>query len=92
MTAPVFDVARIGPGEGSIDPRTRLRTDAPSQSLDGCWSFRLSPSPALAPHDEWTQGETEGWDEITVPAHWNMSGFGTPAYSNVQFPFPIDPP
>lgn len=92
MTAPVFDVARIGPGEGSIDPRTRLRTDAPSQSLDGRWSFRLSPSPALAPHDEWTQGETEGWDEITVPAHWNMSGFGTPAYSNVQFPFPIDPP
>ncbi len=90
MTA--FDVARIGPGEGSVAPRTRLRSDAPTQSLDGAWRFRLSPSPALAPQDEWARGETEGWDEITVPAHWNMSGFGTPAYSNVQFPFPIDPP
>ena len=45
MTA--FDVARIGPGEGSVAPRTRLRSDAPSQSLDGAWRFRLSPSPAL---------------------------------------------
>lgn len=39
MTA--FDVARIGPGEGSVAPRTRLRSDAPSQSLDGAWRFRI---------------------------------------------------
>lgn len=42
MTA--FDVARIGPGEGSVAPRTRLRSDAPSQSLDGPPSARGSAS------------------------------------------------
>ena len=27
------------------------------------------------------------WDSIEVPSH-----FGTPIYTNVQYPFPIDPP
>ncbi|MFT3877214.1 MAG: glycoside hydrolase family 2 TIM barrel-domain containing protein [Propioniciclava sp.] len=35
------------------------------------------------------------WDTIPVPAHWVLTGdgrYGRPAYTNVQFPFPIDPP
>lgn len=32
------------------------------------------------------------WDEVVVPGHWNLQGHGSPAYSNVQMPFPVDPP
>ncbi|MFE7406946.1 glycoside hydrolase family 2 TIM barrel-domain containing protein [Isoptericola sp. NPDC057559] len=36
-----------------------------------------------------------GWGEIPVPAHWVLEGdgaHGLPIYTNVQFPFPVDPP
>lgn len=35
------------------------------------------------------------WDSIPVPSHWVLQGdgaFGRPIYTNIQFPFPIDPP
>src|SRR5690606_25187953 len=33
-----------------------------------------------------------GWDSIPVPSSWPMHGHGSPAYTNVQYPFPVDPP
>jgi beta-galactosidase len=39
--------------------------------------------------------DDSGWDSIPVPSHWVLQGDGTygrPIYTNVQFPFPIDPP
>lgn len=35
------------------------------------------------------------WDAVQVPAHWVLQGegkYGLPIYTNVQFPFPIEPP
>ncbi|GAA1717458.1 glycoside hydrolase family 2 TIM barrel-domain containing protein [Isoptericola hypogeus] len=37
----------------------------------------------------------EGWGEIPVPAHWVLvddGRYGRPIYTNVQYPFPVDPP
>ena len=37
----------------------------------------------------------EGWGDIPVPAHWVLEGdgaHGRPIYTNVQYPFPVDPP
>lgn len=34
-------------------------------------------------------------DTITVPGHWVLQGdgnYGHPIYTNIQFPFPLDPP
>lgn len=89
------DIARLGPGTGSLPPRSRLRTDAPEQSLDGAWSFRLSRSLRSAPdgwHLDVSDQNAPGWERIPVPGHWNLCGFALPAYSNVQMPFPVDPP
>jgi len=45
--------------------------------------------------------DDSGWDTITVPSHWVLAGdvqtpggpdYGRPSYTNVQFPFPIEPP
>jgi beta-galactosidase len=87
-----MDIASPTPGHGSVAPRARVTTDAPEHSLDGTWSFRVSPSLRLAPQDGWRTADTTSWATIPVPAHWNLEGFGQPAYSNVQFPFPVDPP
>ncbi|WP_420030130.1 sugar-binding domain-containing protein [Psychromicrobium xiongbiense] len=38
---------------------------------------------------------SEDWDRIPVPAHWVLEGegaYGAPIYTNVQFPFPCEPP
>ncbi|MBB2975203.1 beta-galactosidase [Microbacterium endophyticum] len=77
---------------GTLSSRARLTSNAPEQQLDGKWHFRLSRSLRGAPDDQWQTAECENWDEIDVPAHWNLQGFESPAYSNHQMPFPLDPP
>ena len=32
------------------------------------------------------------WDRLPVPSHWQLHGYGAPAYTNVRYPFPVDPP
>ncbi|UZJ24398.1 DUF4981 domain-containing protein [Rhodococcus antarcticus] len=92
-------VRSIAPSAGCTPPRARLRTDAPSLDLSGDWAFRL-----VGGLTEITEGfETTGyddtaWDRLTVPSCWQMTGlpdthpYGCPAYTNVIFPFPVDPP
>ncbi|MGN6409501.1 MAG: glycoside hydrolase family 2 protein, partial [Curtobacterium sp.] len=70
-----------------LSPRAWLHTDAPALSLNGEWDFRWSPVadvPEPGPEDE--------WGSIPVPAHWVLHGHGAPSYTNLQYPFPIDPP
>ena len=84
-------------GSGSRTPvRAWLHSDAPRLSLNGDWRFRL-----LASHhdadDDATRADADdsGWDTIAVPAHWVLQGdgrYGSPIYTNVQYPFPVDPP
>ncbi|WP_432207025.1 glycoside hydrolase family 2 TIM barrel-domain containing protein [Curtobacterium flaccumfaciens] len=82
--------ALVTPAPGSdtrLAPRAWLHTDAPSLSLNGEWDFRWSPVadvPLPGPEDE--------WGTIPVPAHWVLHGHGAPSYTNLQYPFPIDPP
>ena len=95
-------LSTYAPGEGRSRPRARLRSDAPALTLDGQWRFRWSPTPD-APLD-FVNGDVDdvdGWPEITVPGHWQLQGpgaltpqaaWGRPAYTNVRFPFPVDPP
>src|SRR4051812_32758493 len=75
-----------------LPPRAWLRSDAPRLALDGAWAFRLSPSPR-APEDFAAPGHDDaGWDRLPVPSHWQLHGHGAPAYTNVAYPFPVDPP
>ncbi|GLY17489.1 beta-galactosidase [Kineosporia sp. NBRC 101677] len=92
-----MNIARKGPGTGSRSPRARLHTTAPRRSLNGTWQFRIFPGLAAAPDDGWDGDDAgwalgEEWTSIPVPAHWVLEGHGRPAYTNVRFPFPIDPP
>ncbi|MFD6921573.1 glycoside hydrolase family 2 TIM barrel-domain containing protein [Streptomyces sp. NPDC059944] len=89
-------VSDVTPGRGALRPaRSWLHSDAPSLSLNGPWRFRLSPT-ASGPKDFAADGfDDHGWDSIPVPSHWVLEGdgaYGRPIYTNIQFPFPIDPP
>ncbi len=32
------------------------------------------------------------WDKISVPSCWQMYGYEKPMYTNVNYPYPVDPP
>ena len=77
-----------------------METDAPALSLDGDWRFRWSPSPVGLDDAFADPGYDDGgWDTLPVPSHWVLHGdpsgerrYGAPIYTNVQYPFPLDPP
>lgn len=59
------------------------------QSLTGSWKFHHNLSPFEAP--DWATTNPKLWHDITVPGMWQMQGYGHPHYTNVNYPFPVDP-
>jgi beta-galactosidase len=75
-----------------LPARAWFRSDAPRLSLNGVWRFRLSPRADVEPDLAQEDLDDSGWDQLTVPSHWQLHGYGSPAYTNVRYPFPVDPP
>ena len=82
----------FSPGRGALPPRAWQRTSAPSLSLDGPWAFRLPGSPRAPADFADPAFDDAGWGELPVPSHWQLHGHGAPAYTNVAYPFPVEPP
>lgn len=62
-------------------------------SLNGSWRFHWSPDPDARPADFHRPNfEVSDWASIEVPGNWQLQGFGTPLYSNIEYPFHVDPP
>lgn len=62
-------------------------------SLDGSWKFLYCRCPEEAPEGSSAADfDCDAWCEIPVPSHWQLEGHGRPQYTNVKYPFPIDPP
>lgn len=61
--------------------------------LNGVWSFRYYPSvydlqePFYEPDYDLT-----GFDTIPVPSVWQNHGYDRHQYTNIRYPFPVDPP
>jgi beta-galactosidase len=64
------------------------------QSLSGTWNFHLSNSPFTAPENfHLRDHDVSKWGTIQVPGMWQLQGYGRgPQYTNVNYPFPVDPP
>lgn len=61
--------------------------------LNGIWKFSLASMPSEAPENFYEESfETTGWCDIAVPSNWQMEGHEYPHYTNVIYPFPVDPP
>lgn len=86
----------FSPGTGRRAPaRAWVHSDAPTLDLSGSWRFRLSNT--ADPGDEpWREGyDDSAWDTLPVPSHWGLHPEGRstpPIYTNVKYPFPIQPP
>jgi beta-galactosidase len=79
------------PSAHALEPRAWFRSDAPRLDLCGSWRFRLFPR-ADTGADPGDDGSAGSWTDLPVPAHWQLHGHGSPAYTNVAYPFPVDPP
>lgn len=61
--------------------------------LNGAWSFHLAPNPMETPAGfESPAFDASAWETIPVPLSWQMQGHDKPHYTNVVYPFPVDPP
>lgn len=70
------------------------RDDAPSasrRSLNGEWRFSYFPRPEAAP-EGWLQQDLPDAAPLAVPGNWQLAGYDAPIYTNVRYPFPVDPP
>ncbi|EGV61795.1 hypothetical protein CANTEDRAFT_131285 [Yamadazyma tenuis ATCC 10573] len=58
-------------------------------TLNGTWSITYSDSPLTAP----VPGDDSPIDgTLQVPGHWQLQGYDSPIYTNVQYPFNVDVP
>jgi beta-galactosidase len=88
---PYADAESAATGDRAASPFRR--------SLNGSWRFHVDPNPASAVQGfEQPSFDDSGWDDIPVPANWQLQGdiargnyrYDKPMYTNVQYPFPID--
>ncbi|KAM0807456.1 putative Glycosyl hydrolases family 2, TIM barrel domain-containing protein [Seiridium cardinale] len=67
---------------------------ARSLLLSGLWGFDLASSPFNGPRNFYkTSFDNTKWPLVKVPSMWQCQGFGKgPQYTNVNYPFPVNPP
>lgn len=61
--------------------------------LNGHWKFKYAENLSKVPEDFYAAGYgTDGWDTLPVPSNWQMHGYDVPNYTNIEYPYPLDPP
>ncbi|MCX7004102.1 MAG: DUF4981 domain-containing protein [bacterium] len=82
---PCPDAASAQAGDQTASPWCLL--------LNGVWKFAYAASPADAPAEfQQPAFDDQAWAELPVPSCWQCHGYGRPHYTNVIYPFPVDPP
>ena len=57
-------------------------------SMNGDWKFFWVKNADQRPTDFWKVGfNDKGWDNMKVPAVWELNGYGDPIYVNVGYPW-----
>ncbi|MDE0885016.1 MAG: DUF4981 domain-containing protein [Myxococcota bacterium] len=74
--------------------RTSPREASPFfMSLNGSWQFQLYDRPEETPQAfPRPDFDDSSWTELEVPGNWTCQGHDRPHYTNVQMPFPGEPP
>lgn len=61
--------------------------------LNGTWKFHFVPRVKDRPMTFFQEGfDTSNWDDINVPANWELEGFGYPFYVSAGYGFEKNPP
>lgn len=57
-------------------------------SMNGSWKFFWVKNADQRPTDFWKVGfNDKGWDDMKVPAVWELNGYGDPIYVNIGYPW-----
>jgi beta-galactosidase len=86
------------PGFNTLPPRAALKTDAATANLNGMWRFRWLPR--VVDGSSVPKFDQSHEELIPVPASFVMPHLdnflkqphGLPSYTNVNYPFAVDPP
>ena len=78
--------------ESALD--VEIRQSERYRSLNGNWKFFWTPTEQGGPEDFYQPSyDLNTWKTIPVPANWELQGYGTAIYTNIQYPFlPVNPP
>jgi len=82
------------PFEDQCKAQKGIRDDSAFfRSLNGSWKFKYHDT-VYDVEDGFYRDDydTTGWDDLIVPSNWQMHGYDKPHYTNVNYPFPCDPP
>ncbi|MGL5336333.1 MAG: sugar-binding domain-containing protein, partial [Enterovibrio sp.] len=68
-------------------------TNPQRRSLNGQWKFQLFAAPQLVA-ESFMQPKFDDseWQTIAVPSNWQLQGHDKPIYTNVKYPFAVNPP
>lgn len=63
------------------------------KSLNGLWKFKYHNSVYNVEEGFYNESyDASCWDNLIVPSNWQMYGYDKPHYTNVNYPYPCDPP
>ncbi|MNZ24177.1 Evolved beta-galactosidase subunit alpha [compost metagenome] len=63
------------------------------RTLNGNWKFKYHESIQHVEDGFYkTDADVSGWDDLLVPSCWQVKGYDQLHYTNVNYPFPCDPP
>ena len=61
--------------------------------LNGTWKFKYHGAVHQVEDGfQAADADVSGWAELPVPSNWQMHGYDIPHYTNVNYPYPADPP
>ena len=88
----VFAVNRIPPHSDHKCYATLAEADADCSSLvqllNGTWKFTWAPCPSQWQADFFRENSsTRDFDDIQVPGHMELQGYGKPQYVNTMYPW-----
>ncbi|WP_342479800.1 glycoside hydrolase family 2 TIM barrel-domain containing protein [Paenibacillus sp. FSL L8-0340] len=82
------------PYASAADARRRKRGRSPYyQTLNGRWKFKYHASVREVKEDcVAPEHDISRWDDLVVPSCWQVNGYDQLHYTNINYPFPFDPP
>lgn len=82
------------PHENETKARKGIRgTSGFFKNLSGSWKFKYYDSVNKIDDGFYAEDyNANTWDNLTVPSNWQMHGYDKPQYTNVNYPYPCDPP
>ncbi|WP_257347120.1 beta-galactosidase subunit alpha [Pseudalkalibacillus decolorationis] len=72
---------------------TKRKTSPWFRLLNGTWKFHYTDTPQQAPKQFFLDDfKCADWHDIQIPGNWQLQGYGRPHYTDLYYPFPLDPP